>query len=86
MKGKIKGPDKRTHQDPSPICNILTFNQRTLIEPLIVEKTLTLGHSKGEAVGGGVAGSTGEDTYLEFREMRLVYHMRQEGFEAVPSF
>lgn len=56
MKGNIKGPDKRTHQDPSPGCNILTCSRRTLLEPVMLEKTLSLGHSKGEVVGGGVAG------------------------------
>lgn len=39
MKGTIKDPDKRTHQDPIPSCNILTFSQGTLIDPLVVQKT-----------------------------------------------
>lgn len=39
MKCKIKGPDKRTHQDPSPSCNILTFSQGTLTESCGTEDT-----------------------------------------------
>ena len=55
MNGKIKDPDKRTHQDSSATCNTLTFSRRTRTAPLMAWVALTLGHIKHGVVGRGAS-------------------------------
>lgn len=59
MNGKMKDPDKRTHQDPSASCASLTFSRGTRSEPLVAREALTWGHVMCEVVGSGA--------YLEYR-------------------
>lgn len=75
MKGKIKGPDKRTHQDPSLSCNILTFSQGTHTEACGTEDTNSGTHAgwscwrKGywESRWGHLFGIQRDETHITLR-------------------
>lgn len=87
MNGKMKDPDKRTHQDPSASSASLTFSRGARSEPLVAREALTWGHVMCEVVGSGayLEYRWRLYIYLEFREMGLMCHMKQDGSEAVPS-